>query len=81
MAVMYLCILYLLQIIQLGYASGIRAIRISYMGELGWELHIPTEVSLQLFPLKQRLCLSKCLISGFLVYAVDFLYAVFPTCV
>ena len=74
----FVCIVYLLQIIQLGYAYGIQAIRISYMGELGWELHIPTEVSLQLFPLKQRSCLLD---SCFLVYAVDFLYAVFPTCV
>ena len=23
---------------------GVRALRISYVGELGWELHIPTEV-------------------------------------
>ena len=40
---------FFLQTIQLGYASGIRAIRISYMGELGWELHVPTEVSVEIY--------------------------------
>lgn len=31
-----------MQEIELGYAS-VRALRISYMGELGWELYVPTE--------------------------------------
>lgn len=32
------------QTIEVGFAVGVRALRISYVGELGWELHIPTEV-------------------------------------
>ena len=32
------------QEIELGYATGVLAVRTSCVGELGWELHIPTEV-------------------------------------
>ena len=30
--------------IEIGYAPSVRASRISYVGELGWELYIPNEV-------------------------------------
>ena len=36
------------QEIDIGYAL-VRAIRVTYMGELGWELYIPTEFSLHVF--------------------------------
>jgi len=36
------------QEIDVGYAL-VRAIRVTYMGELGWELYIPTEFSLHVF--------------------------------
>lgn len=29
--------------IEVGLASGVRAARVGYVGELGWELHVPTE--------------------------------------
>ena len=32
------------QIIEIGFAPSVRASRISYVGELGWELYIPNEV-------------------------------------
>ncbi len=35
-----------MQVIDIGFASNIRALRVSYVGELGWELHIPVEVKL-----------------------------------
>lgn len=34
--------------IEIGYAT-VRALRITYMGELGWELYIPTEYSQQVY--------------------------------
>jgi len=34
--------------IELGYAT-VRALRVTYVGELGWELHIPTEYALHVF--------------------------------
>ncbi len=37
-----------MQEIDIGYAL-VKAIRITYMGELGWELYIPTEFSLHVF--------------------------------
>jgi 4-methylaminobutanoate oxidase (formaldehyde-forming) len=37
-----------MQEIDLGYAS-VRAFRVTYVGELGWELYIPTEFSLHVF--------------------------------
>ena len=36
------------QEIDIGYAT-VRAIRVTYVGELGWELYIPTEFSLHVF--------------------------------
>ena len=32
------------QVIEIGFAPSVRASRISYVGELGWELYIPNEV-------------------------------------
>ena len=32
------------QTIEVGLATGVRALRMTFMGELGWELNIPTEV-------------------------------------
>ncbi|MDX1402715.1 MAG: FAD-dependent oxidoreductase, partial [Kiloniellales bacterium] len=36
------------QVIEIGYAK-VRALRITYVGELGWELYIPTEMALHVF--------------------------------
>ena len=36
------------QVIDIGYAP-VRALRVTYVGELGWELYIPTEFSLHVF--------------------------------
>jgi 4-methylaminobutanoate oxidase (formaldehyde-forming) len=36
------------QEIEIGYAL-VRALRVTYVGELGWELHIPTEYALHVF--------------------------------
>ncbi|MEM7099749.1 MAG: FAD-dependent oxidoreductase [Pseudomonadota bacterium] len=36
------------QNIEIGYAIA-RALRVTYVGELGWELHIPTEYALHIF--------------------------------
>ena len=36
------------QKIDIGYAL-VRAVRVTYVGELGWELYIPTEFSLHVF--------------------------------
>lgn len=36
------------QHIELGYAT-VRAMRVTYVGELGWELHIPTEYALHVY--------------------------------
>jgi 4-methylaminobutanoate oxidase (formaldehyde-forming) len=36
------------QEIEIGYAK-VRALRITYVGELGWELYIPTEMALHVF--------------------------------
>ena len=33
-----------LQVIEIGYVPSVRASRVSYVGELGWELYVPTEV-------------------------------------
>ena len=41
---MVISIYYIFQIIEIGYAPSVRASRISYVGELGWELYIPNEV-------------------------------------
>eukprot|EP00731_Ephydatia_muelleri_P026474 Em0018g574a len=35
--------------IELGYATGVLAVRTSCVGELGWELHIPTEYALGVY--------------------------------
>lgn len=35
----------IIQTIDIGFATNICALRVSYVGELGWELHIPTEVN------------------------------------
>jgi len=49
--------------IEIGYAT-VRALRITYMGELGWELYIPTEYSQQVYDAileqGQRLDLKHC---------------------
>lgn len=37
------------QTIEVGLASGVRALRVSFMGELGWELHIPTQYALGVY--------------------------------
>ena len=36
------------QEIEIGYAT-VRALRVTYVGELGWELHIPTEFALHVY--------------------------------
>ncbi len=36
------------QEIEIGYAT-VKALRVTYVGELGWELHIPTEFALHVF--------------------------------
>ena len=33
-----------LQVIEIGYVPSVRASRVSYVGELGWELYVPNEV-------------------------------------
>lgn len=38
-----------LQTIEVGLASGVRAMRITYVGELGWELHVPSEFALGVY--------------------------------
>ena len=44
------CVFYLilyvdvLQVIEIGYVPSVRASRVSYVGELGWELYVPSEV-------------------------------------
>ena len=42
-------ILFALQTIDIGFATGVRALRITYVGELGWELHTPVEVKCDIF--------------------------------
>ena len=34
-----------MQVLDIGYAVDVLALRISYVGELGWELYVPTEVN------------------------------------
>ena len=41
-----------IQTIQMGLANDVRALRMTFMGELGWELNVPTEVRII------RLCLK-----------------------
>ena len=36
-----------MQTIQMGLANDVRALRMTFMGELGWELNIPMEVSIK----------------------------------
>jgi len=52
-----------LQVIEIGYVPSVRASRVSYVGELGWELYIPNEVSYQFYVLylSVRLCQSALL--------------------
>jgi 4-methylaminobutanoate oxidase (formaldehyde-forming) len=35
--------------IEIGLATGIRAARVGYVGELGWELHVPTEYAAHVY--------------------------------
>ena len=35
--------------ISIGYASGVRALRVNFVGSLGWELHHPAEFGLHLY--------------------------------
>ncbi len=35
--------------IEIGLATGVRAARVGYVGELGWELHVPTEYAAHVY--------------------------------
>ena len=35
--------------IEVGLATGVRAARVGYVGELGWELHVPTEYAAHVY--------------------------------
>ena len=35
--------------IEIGLAAGVRAARVGYVGELGWELHVPTEYAAHVY--------------------------------
>jgi 4-methylaminobutanoate oxidase (formaldehyde-forming) len=35
--------------VEIGLATGIRAVRVGYVGELGWELHVPSEYAAHVY--------------------------------